>query len=110
MQKTKYRGWFSVNPYKRTNIYETDRQTREVGIYAKCTVCRKEWGSDNSIYSQYLIPDDLREFKIDYIKLGSDGSFGIDAKLAEKTQTFRTVSFIYSDCIAQKGEYTFILN
>ena len=31
--KKNIRGWFSVNPYKRTNIYETDRQTNEVGIY-----------------------------------------------------------------------------
>ena len=102
MQKKNIRGWFSVNPYKRTNIYETDRQTNEVGIYAECSVCRRKWQSDESIYSKFLIPDIGREFKIQYIQMDSNGEYTIDLNCGFKS--FKEVTFIYSDCIAQEGE------
>ena len=106
--KKNIRGWFSVSPYKRTNIYETDRQTNEVGIYAECSVCRRKWQSDESIYSKFLIPDIGREFKIQYIQMDSNGEYTVDLNCGFKS--FKEVTFIYSDCIAQEGEYTFVLN
>ena len=106
-KKENIRGWFSVNPYKRTNIYETDRQTSQVGIYAECRVCGRIWEASNSIYSQYIIPGDGREFKIEYVQVDSNGCFAIDPKW---DAPIKLVSFIFSDYISQKGEYTFQLN
>ena len=85
MQKKNIRGWFSVNPYKRTNIYETDRQTNEVGIYAECSVCRRKWQSNESIYSKFLIPDIGREFKIQYIQMDSNGEYTVDLNCGFKS-------------------------
>ena len=33
-KKQKIKGWFVINPFKTSNIYETERLTDEVGIYA----------------------------------------------------------------------------
>ena len=108
MQKKNIRGWFSVSPYKRANIYETDRQTNEVGIYAECSVCRCKWQSEESFLSKFLIPDIGNEFKIQYIQMNSNDEYLVDLSCGFKS--FKEVTFIYSDCIAQEGEYTFVLN
>ena len=96
---------FSVKPYKKSNIYETDRQTSQVGIYAKCTVCGKVWGSGNYLH-KYFIPNDGSKFKIEYIQRDSKGDISISPEYIG-FKSFEEAGFIYSDYITQKGEYTF---
>ena len=106
-KKKNVRGWYSINAYEKTNIYETDRQTDRVGIYAECPVCGKTWESNN-FFDKKFIPHDGKEFKIGYIVRDLENKISIDVKDAG-FDSFIEVGFFYSDYISQKENYTFTL-
>ena len=107
-KKENVTGWYSINAYETRDIYETDRQTSRVGIYAECPVCGKTWESNN-FFDKKFIPHDGKDFKIGYIARDLNGDISIAPKYIGFA-SFKEVGFFYSDYITQKEKYTFTLS
>ena len=108
-KKKNIRGWFNINAYETNYIYETDRKTEQVGIYAECPVCGKTWEPNNFLEPKQFIPDDGKKFKIGYFGRDSEGNLTISPEDIG-FDSYKEVSFLYSDYISQKEKYTFTLS
>ena len=84
------KGWYKIDAYTTSNIYETKRRTLKVGIYAECSECDAFWGNEEELE----IPTDGKSFEIE--KYGFH--YGED---------YKKVKFSYSSDITKRKEYTF---
>lgn len=89
------KGWYKIDSYSTSNIYETKRGTSKVGIYAECSECNSIWGNEEEVE----IPSDGKAFEIE--KYGTDFHFNVD---------YKKVKFSYSSDIRKRKKHTFTIN
>ena len=99
-KEKKISGWYNIDAFNTDFIYETERKTYEVGIYAECSICNYQWGINGGTDECY-IPSNGNAFTIDKNYYNS--------YIDEYINDGKKIKFYFAKNLQKIEKYTFTL-